>query len=470
MNSMIKTFVVTLGVCSLVACTSMHSEYEPPELVIPPNWSHTVLSQEDSDTSQPANDIVSPQEVSRWWGSFQDPQLNRLIDRVLASNSSLEKATLTLRKALLEAGISENNKVPKLAFTQNSSYAYDTDTSESESSHSASLSLSYELDLWHRVDALAKASDLEARASYEDRETLAQDLVVTTATLYWKFGYLNQMLSITKNNLIDNQRILSLTQLQHDNGYNTELEVLESKQALLNQQLQLTALEQQLSETQNAISVLLNQPLQDAGVTAESLSNVSIPDIAAGLPSDILLRRPDIKASLYRLKSALATQDSVDASYLPKITLTGGLNTSSSSVLELLQNPVATLGSGITLPFLEWKEMKLNKEISEIEYQMAVVDYRDTVYQAFEEVDNLLTEKKNYQYQNTIYTEQYSNASQIERIYQSKYRYGESNMIDWLNAMAVKRNAESLLVENQYNLLVVQARLYQSLGGSDSIN
>ena len=470
MNFKIKSFTVALGISSLVGCSAMESEYVQPELAIPQSWSPALLQADGDETANKETHVLRIEEVETWWHLFQDSELNALIDRVLASNSSLEKATLTLRKALLEAGISENNKVPKLGLTHNSSYAYDMDSSSSDSSSSASLSLSYELDLWNRVDALAKASELEAKASYQDRETLAQDLVVTTASLYWKLGYLNQMLAITKNNLRDNERILSLTQLQHDNGYNTELEVLESKQALLNQQLQLTEIQQQISEAQNAISILLNKPLQDTGLTVKQLSNSPIPDIAAGLPSDLLLRRPDIKASLYRLKSALAKKDSVDASYLPTITLTGALNTSSSSLLALLKNPVATLGSEITLPFLEWREMKLNKGISEVDYQMAIVEYRDTIYQAFEEVDNLLTLKNNYHYQNAIYAKQYSNANEIERIYHSQYKYGKNNMVDWLNAMAVKRNAESLLLENQYNLLVVQARLYQSLGGGDSIN
>jgi len=460
MNLMIKTSAAALCVMLLAGCSAMRSEYQQPQLDIPQGWSQAGAQEQGSAA------LAQPE---RWWTRFQDPALNSLIDRVLASNSDLEKATLTLRKALLEAGVSENNKFPRLGFAQDSSYQRDLDSGSSDTSYGASLSLSYELDLWDRIDALADASELAARASYEDRESLAQDLVVTTATLYWNVGYLEQRIALVSDNLKDSERIAELTRLRHENGSNTQLEVVESRQAVFDLQLQLSQLQQELSEARNSISILLDQPLQDTGVTIAQLPDQPIPDIAAGLPADLLLRRPDIRASLYQLKSALASKDAVAASYLPTITLTGALNTSSSSLVELLQNPVAKLGSGIVLPFLEWREMQLNKEISEVDYQMAVVDYRDTIYQAFEEVDNLLTAKKHYDYQSGIYKEQFSNAREIERLYQSRYTHGESDITDWLNAMESRRGIESSLLESRYNQFVVQARLYQSLGGEDIV-
>ncbi|MDO6592860.1 efflux transporter outer membrane subunit [Neptuniibacter sp. 1_MG-2023] len=466
MKIMIKASIAVLCAISLFGCSSMRSEYQQPELDIPQGWSQTSLPSAVQNSSDNAVALAQPEQ---WWTLFNDPALNRLIDKVLVSNSDIEKATLTLRKALLEAGVSENNKVPKLGFSQSSSYEYDFDSGSSDSSYSTGLSLSYELDLWNRVAALADASELAARASYEDRENIAQDLVVTTATLYWKVAYLHQRLALIKDNIMDSERIAKLTKLKYKNGSNTSLEVIESEQALFNQQVQLSQLQQELSEAKNSLSILLNQPLQETGISLEQLSVQPIPDIEAGIPAQLLLRRPDVRASLYELRSTLASKDAVAAGYLPTITLTGALNSSSSSLLNLLKNPVATLGSGIVLPFLEWREMELNKGISEIDYQMAVVNYRDTLYQAFEEVDNLLTAKKHYDYQAGVYQEQYTNAKEIERIYESKYTYGESEIIDWLNAMESRRSIESSLLESRYNQFVVQAMLYQSLGGGDIV-
>jgi len=462
MNWITRTLVSALCLASLAGCSAMRSEYQPPELDIPQSWSDTPAQEQGDGTTS----LVQP---DRWWTRFEDPALDSLIERVLASNSDLEKATLTLRKALLEAGVSENNQTPRLGFAQNSSRRYDLDEGSSESGYGTTLSLSYELDLWQRLEALADASELAARASYEEREALAQDLVVTTASLYWKLGYLNQRLALTRDNLEDSERTAALIRLQYDNGAKTRLEVAEAQQAVLDQQLQLSQMQQELSEAQNALTILLNQPLQETGVAIAQLPESSIPDIAAGLPADLLLRRPDIRASLYQLQSTLAEKDAVAAGYLPTITLTGALNTSSTSLVELLQNPVATLGSGIVLPFLEWREMQLNKGISEIEYQMAVVNYRDTLYQAFEEVDNLLTAKRHYNDEGQFYAQQLSNAREIERIYQSRYSHGENDLIDWLGATRSRRGIEAALLENRYNRLVAQARLYQALGGEDNL-
>ncbi|MDO6459585.1 TolC family protein [Granulosicoccaceae sp. 1_MG-2023] len=456
MKRMITTPAAALCVISLVSCSTMRSEYEEPALDVPQGWSQATPGETQALVRR-----------DTWWSLFQDPQLDTLIERVLASNSDIEKATLSLKKALLEAGVSENNKVPRLGFSHSASVAYDIDDDSTDSGSSASLSLSYELDLWDRVNALADADKLAAGASYEEREDLVQDLVVTSATLYWNLAYLRQKLALLRDNLKDSQRIAELTRVRFDNGANTQLEVLESTRAVLDLQLQISQSEQELAEAENALSILLNQPLQDSGLSIEHLPEQAVPDIAAGLPADLLLRRPDIRAALYQLKSTLASRDAVAASYLPTISLTGSLNTSSSALLGLLSNPVASLGSGISLPFLQWREMQLNKDIAEVDYQMAVVDYRDTIYQAFEEVDNLLTSKQHYDFQNGVYREQYNNARETERIYQSKYNYGESDMIDWLNAIESRRSAESSLLENRYNRLVLQARLYQALGGSD---
>ena len=462
MKVIIKVSITTiLCAASLFGCSSMRSDYQAPTLATPEHWPQDPVVQLNAQNNN------SIERTNKWWMLFEDPQLNNLVEQVLASNSELAKATLTLRKARLEAGISENNKIPKASFSQSSSYEYDIDDNASDTSFSSSLSLSYELDLWRRVDALADADEWAAQASYQDREYIAQSLVVTTAELYWKVGYLNQMVTLAKQNLAGTERVAALTEYKFNIGSATRLEVLESTQTLFNQRVQLNQLQQQQSETKNAISMLLNQPLQASGISIDQLSDLPLPDIESGIPSDLLLRRPDIQASLYTLKSSLASKDAIAASYMPSVVLTSSLSTSSSDLLELLQNPIAKLGSGLVLPFFEWNKMKLNKSISEIDYQIAVINYRDTIYNAFEEVANLLTVKERYDYQGTVYKEQYINAKEIERIYTSKYENGASDIIEWINAMESRRSIESSVLENRFNQFVTQASLYHSLGGAD---
>lgn len=145
----------------LAGCSSMRTGYQQPELEIPRGWSQTPVPEQGSSTA-----VTGQSE--RWWTRFQDPQLSKLIERVLASSSDLEKATLTLRKALLEAGVSANNRYPKLAFAQDSSYQRELDSGSTDTDYGTRLSLSYELDLWNRVQALAEASELAAGPAWKN--------------------------------------------------------------------------------------------------------------------------------------------------------------------------------------------------------------------------------------------------------------------------------------------------------------
>jgi NodT family efflux transporter outer membrane factor (OMF) lipoprotein len=451
---------------ALIACVSVlsgcalmdRSEYIAPELSVPNQWSGEVHSEASSADAQAS---------SRWWTQFNDSDLNQLIDHVLSVNSDLALATLTLQKARLEAGLSRNEALPELSGSLSSSYERELDSGDTDIEHATSLSLSYELDLWGHVAAAADAKQWAAVASFEDRESTAQSLAYTAASLYWEIGYLNQRLALTTQNIEGMNDVLALTQSMFSAGSATRLDVLESTQSLYGEQVTLSELQQQLSEAQNSLSILLNKPLQETAFRIHSLPLSSLPEIATGIPADLLQRRPDVRSALATLKASLADQDALNASYFPALTLTGTLSTSSSKLLELLQNPVLTLGSGLTLPFLEWKEMAFNKEIAALDYQMAVVDYRQTLYEAFEEVANLLAAKQSYRRQGTILAAQLTNAKEIERIYASNYKNGATDMLDWISAMESRRSKESTMLENKYAQFVNQAKIYQSLGGRD---
>jgi len=443
--------------CSILAgCSGFNrSQFEMPAVDVPSHW-----QQENASLTE----LVQEDE---WWKQFNNPELNGLIERALQTNNDLALATLNLRKARLNAGLSEDDKLPDLSFNASSSNEQEFDTGDVDSSYSTTTELSYELDLWGKFSAAADATQWSAQASEEDRESVAQSLVVTVASLYWQIGYLNQHINIVQSNIKGTEQIITLTKNRYDNGSTTRLAVLESTQDLYKLQVSLSELQQELLESKHALSILLNQPPQDVMINIEKLPEGTLPEIASGLPADLLVRRPDVRSSLYQLKSTLAERDAVDASYFPSLTLTGDLGTSSSKLLELLQNPVGTLGAQLSLPFLNWNQMKLNKNISEIDYQMAVINYRVTLYQAFEEVANYLSAKQHYQYQYDIQQAQYSNAQEVEKIYASQYRAGAIDMIDWINALEAKRDAQASLLENKYNQFVIQAKLYQALGGKD---
>ncbi|MDW6004516.1 efflux transporter outer membrane subunit [Vibrio mangrovi] len=456
MNStMLKPFLSTaLSTLLLSACSTLtQTEFTPPQVEIPTTWQ-----------TQKINEQV---RMDPWWKQFGDPELNRLIQQVLLTNNDLALATLTLQKARLEAGLSETEQYPELSSTFSASRSRNLDSGNHTKSYSANLSVSYELDLWGRISSSVDASHWTAIARAADRESTAQSLASTTASLYWQVGYLKDRVTLSNKSIAYAKQILDLTQRQYHSGAVSELDVLEAQRSLSGQEAAHSELLQSLKEAENSMVILFNQPPEPSTLQIQSLPQEPIPEVAAGVPADLLVRRPDVKAALYELKSALATSDATIAGYFPTLTLTGSVGDSSSQLRDLLTDPLGTLGAEIVLPFLQWNKMNLNREIAQMDYQTAVVNYRQTLYTAMKDVDNALSAKQHYQYQGLKLKEQYDAATAAEQIYASQYRHGAVSIRDWLDAQETQRSAQESLLENRYNQYNVQATLYQALGGSD---
>jgi NodT family efflux transporter outer membrane factor (OMF) lipoprotein len=448
--------MIALSVILATGCSSLvQTPYTQPELSIPASWQSVSINQQV--------------KLDPWWQSFNNPELNQLIEQVLHTNNDLALATLTVRKARLEAGLTDTQAYPQISSTLSGSNATTLNNGSNTRSYSGDVSISYELDLWGRVSADMDAAKWASLASTEDRESTAQSLVATTASLYWQIGYLKQSITLSTSSIEYAQQTLDLTERQYRSGAVSELNVLEAKRSLAGQQASHSDLEQQLTEAQNSLAILYNQPPLKMAINIETLPEGAIPTIAAGVPSDLLIRRPDVKSALYSLKSAYSSEDATFAGYLPTLTLTGSVGTSSTQLKNLLRDPVGTLGANLVLPFLQWNEMELNKKIANIDVQSAIVTYRQTLYTAFKEVDNAISARQHYQYQELKLREQYDAATQAERIYASQYRNGAVSIQDWLDAKETQRTAEQSLLENRYNQFASQSTLYQALGGSDMV-
>ena len=448
------TSLLLVGSLLLSGCSSLvRSEFEAPELQVPEHWQH--------------QQVAAAVSVDPWWQAFGDEELNRLVEQVLEQNNDLALATLTLQKARLQAGLSEQDLYPQLSSSLSGSVSKPLEGGDSSRSYSASLSIRYETDLWGKLAASADAAQWQALATAEDRESTAQSLVATTASLYWQLGYLEYRQRVADKNLASAEKTLLLTQSQFENGAVSRLNILEAERSLASQKAEKVELSRQYSEARNAMALLLNRPPQEAEFLSVQLPADMVPNIGAGVPAELLARRPDVKAALYRLRAALDTRDVAQADFLPTLTLTGQLGDSSAALRDLLSNPVGTLGAGLVLPFLEWNTLQLNQQIANLDYESAVVSYRDTLYQAFEEVDNALSARKHYGLQAELLMQEYQAAAAAERLYEAQYRNGAVGVQSWLDAQENLRNAESSVLENRYNQLTATATLYKALGGRE---
>lgn len=456
----------TLALCVVLAtgCVT-RSEFPEPEVQVPQSWQSTKqASSEQVSTNENATPVIN-----RWWTSFNDEQLNQLVEKVLATNSDLAIATLTLKQARLQANLAGRDLYPDLSGNVSADGSRYLDSGASSESYQTGLSVSYEVDLWGKLSAAADESEWTALASLEEREATAQSLVATTAQLYWQIGYLKQRIELSNSDIADATDTLKQAQSQFSNGSVTRLNVLEAERTLAGLEATHSDYLQQLTEAQNAFAILFDQAPQQMLKEIKALPEGDLPEIVSGVPADVLSRRPDIKQALYELKATFAAKDSADAAYFPTLTLTGALGGSSEQLRNLLSDPLGSIGADLTMPFLNWNTMQINQDIAQVKYESAIISYRKALYTAFQDVDNALSARENYQYQEDKLQKQYDSAAEAARIYASQYKYGAISITTLLDAQDNERSAKASLLENRYNQLVNITTIYRSLGGDDLV-
>ncbi|MEX5442731.1 efflux transporter outer membrane subunit [Acinetobacter schindleri] len=450
---------------SLVGCAAVvKTPYEQPSIAVPGSFqNNTALSKQIYD------DVLANQ----WWTLFKDPQLNTLVEDVLSRNSNLAVAGINLQQARIQARQTQSQQGVRIGDARVSTgrqFSLDGDGDRSTGISLGYPGLSYELDLFGKLANQTEASRWEARATEQDLQATAQSLIGTTAQLYWQLAYLNERYSVVQQNLTTAQKTYDLVRVQYRAGAVSGLDLTQAEQAIQSQQATLSQIEQQRVETRTALAVLMNIPVQQLSIQEpQRLPNIALPAIAAGLPASLLSRRPDLNAAELRLRKALANKDANKASYYPSISLTGSLSTgigTSTSLSDALKNPVATLGAGLTLPFLQWNDMKRDLQVNELEYEKAILQYRQTIYEAFADVENALSNRTELTKQVELQRRNVELAEKTERLTEVRYRNGAVALKNLLDAQETTRNARLSLVQtrqNQYNAYVT---LLQALGGS----
>lgn len=421
----------------------------------------------DAVTEQPH---AATADVRRdaWWTQFGDPGLDRVIDRALAANTDLASAGLAVQRARLQAGLADNALWPQPSGSVSSSGNRPIDQSADwNRGSSAGVSLQWEIDLWGRLRTQRGIAQWEAQASQEDLQNTALLVISDVATQYWTLAFLNQSIAAGQANLERLQRTRELVQARFDAGAVSRLEVRQAAQSLEAQRAAQSALEQQRVAARNALTVLLDgQPLALAD-EPQQLARAGSPVVAEGLPADLLGRRPDLRAAELRLRNSLKTIKVTATQYYPALSLTGSVGTgATTSLSDVLKNPVATLGAGLSLPFLNVRQAQLNTRLAGTDYQIAANGFRRTLYTALSEVDNALSARTQFATQVAASQASYDEAVAIERMYEVRYRVGATDLRTWLEAQQTRRDAELSLASVRQRQLINDVTLFKALGGS----
>ena len=441
----------------LTACSLTQTEYTEPTITMPAQWSNS----ETATTTLQINN-------ENWWQDFDDPALNTAVEQALARNNNFALAALKVQHARLKTDMANNARWPIPATGFNSTTSRNVSRSENISHrYEANIGIRYQLDLWGKLAHEQNAKEWEAQATEQDKQSARLSLISTTATLYWKLAYLQERIAISNSSIEYASQTLKLINAQQRAGAVGQLEVMSAQRQLANQQAEHTQLLQNLAETRNAYAMLFDQPPENmTGKEPQQLPDKPLPVIAPDLPASLLGRRPDLHAVELRLRATLAQGDAVRASYYPDFTLTSSVAYASDALGSVLKNPVAVLGLGTGLPFLNVHEMTINRALTANEYEQAVTAFRQTLYEALGEVESSLSAHTHYSEQATQLDIALAAARNVERIYEKRYRAGNVSLSDWLGAQQARRQAEAALLENRYNRLLNFVDINLALGGS----
>lgn len=434
-------------------CASLtHTTYVAPELPVSAAWD-----------VRPSGAVIAREGA--WWNQFGDAGLTTLVDNVLAANGDLAAAGIRLRQARMSADLAASQLRP--TFTGNlstgGSQALDGGNGWSENA-SASLGASWEVDLFGRLGAQRDAAEWAAQASAQDLAATRLSLVGTAVSAWWQLGYANERIVIAEQSLAYTQRALTLVQLQYQAGAVSQIELRDAEQSLAAQQATLTQLTQARVEARNALAALLGQQSY-TGAELQVLPIAPLPAVSAGLPAELLGRRPDLAAAELRLRQSLATSDATEAGFYPQLNLTGSLGTASSTLIDIISNPVASLGAAISLPFLNPDRVRLQTGIARADYDIAVAEFRQDFYEALRDTGNALSQREQLIGQAVLLQRSLSAADDAEGLYERRYRAGAIALRAWLDAQERLRTSQVSLLDNRLSQLNAQVSLYQALGG-----
>ncbi len=403
-------------------------------------------------------------ERQNWWLEFNDPQLNAVIDRVLRTNNDFAAAAVRVRRSQLLADLTGASTAPSVSAGAGAGVSRAFDPLSTQRSSGAFASFTYEIDFWGKLASERAARRKEAQASQADCRAFADVLVGTTAKLVWQLAYLDRLLEMDEADLETAEKTANLTYAKLEAGATSGATAADVEMNVLSLQSAHRQTLQRRVEARNALAILFDQPPGSLDAEPFHLPEGPLPPIGPRLPAQVLATRPDLRAAELRLRAALDEVDVTRTSFYPTLYLTGNAGTASNSLMDLVRNPVATLGAGLALPFLGGPTMELATKVSQTQYEEAVLDFRQKLYAALAEVDNELSERTQGITDEETLRHEREQAQRAESIARARFETGASELQPWLDARQRVRVVERALLANRLSQFDNLADLYRAVG------
>ncbi|MCG6878148.1 MAG: efflux transporter outer membrane subunit [Deltaproteobacteria bacterium] len=417
--------------------------------------------------------LVVPED--RWWEVFGDPHINDLVEKVLKNNPDLQQAAARILELQYQVIRTRADRFPTLGFKGGAQRQHEPESifgpgisvGGTDTQYSVSLPASYEMDLWGKYARAEEASRAQLLQEEENRLTLSQSLVAEAVSLYLRIQSIERRIQITLQSLKNYQESVTFVERRYKRGLTSILDLRQARRTLNQAKGNLPQFRQELGTTQQALAVILGEyPKTRKPYPQPEDYYKKLSPIPPGLPSELLLRRPDIRAAEAQLKSLNAQIGVAKASRFPSISLTGSYGYASEELFNLFQPGAAwSLAAALAQPLFDAGRLKANQRAAEARYAQGVAAYQKKVLDAFREVENaLLTRRKQIERRADVLSFVVE-ARATQRVAEERYMRGLVDYLTVLNAQQTRFGAEDQLLQVELTILANRVTLHRALGG-----
>jgi NodT family efflux transporter outer membrane factor (OMF) lipoprotein len=455
MTKIARMRIALLVLAASLAGCSMMPAYERPAAPVAADWPY------------PAAPGGTPAIGLSWEEFFGDARLRQLIATALRNNRDLRVAVLNIEQARAQYDIRRADQFPAIGLAVTGSRTPGSNGSTT-SVYTAGLALTaWEIDLFGRVASLSQAALAQYLGTEEGRKAAQTSLMAAVANNWLSLVADEELIVLTRRTLATREESLRLTKLRFDNGAASELDFRQAQSLAETARVTQAQLVRQRAVDLNALALLLGQPVPaDFQVTPETAS-VSLPDLPAGTPSEVLVRRPDVRQAEQQLIAANANIGAARAAFFPRISLTAGVGTASSELSGLFKGGSWgwTVAPQLLQPIFDAGRNRAGLASANVSRDIAVAQYEKAIQAAFREVADALAGRATFAEQ----LQAQRNVAEAEavryRLSELRYNNGVASYLDLLDAQRSLFAAQQALVQTRLQQLQNQVLLYRALGG-----
>jgi multidrug efflux system outer membrane protein len=410
-----------------------------------------------------------------WWHGFGSPEMDGLIAQAETDNLDIAVAAANVLEAQAQSNIQRSALFPSIDL-QGSGTRQQSAASRSGSlvspqvtynSFGVGANASYALDFWGLARDNLRAAEESLRSSRYAQESVTLTSVSDVATTYLDVLALRERVTLAQKNVEDGKRVLVIVEAKLKNGVSSNLDLAQEQALVAGQEAQIPVLQEQEMEALHALAILLGRPPEGFDVTAKNLDGIQTPLVAPGLPSELLMRRPDVAAAEANLASAHANVDAARAAFFPAVSLTGSGGSSSSLVGTLFHASTFQWSAGASALQTLFDAGKLfaQSDLAKAQQLSLVATYRKTVITAFSNVEDALDQTTNYATEEEALQRDVKASAEAARISELQYREGIVDLTTVIQTQQTLFTAQDTLAQARLAHAQAVIGLYQNLGG-----